>query len=124
MSSANKARGTKFETDIVDYLNSRGKAARRLARTGAKDTGDAEWAIPNFGSIVIEAKNRRAMALPEWIAESEVEAVNFTEKYKVPAIPIVVSKRRGKGAHAAYVVMQLDTFVELVEELTQGKDVL
>lgn len=119
MSSANKAKGTRYESDIVDYLNSRGLRARRLVRTGAKDTGDVEWPTP-AGNIVIEAKARRTMALAEWIAEAEVEAVNYTEKYKHAAFPVVVSKRRGKGTHLSYAVMSLDSLIELVEELSGG----
>lgn len=122
MSSANKARGTLFETAIVDYLNGVGVKARRLPRTGAKDTGDVEWPT-TAGVIVIEAKNVKQVALSQWIAESEVESEHYREKYGASdTFPVVVSKRRGKGTHLAYAVMSLDSLVELVAMLESRRE--
>lgn len=120
MSAANKAKGTNFETAIVDYLNSRGQRARRLARTGVKDTGDVEWPT-RAGVIVVEAKARRAMELATWVGEAEAEACHYSEKYVAEAFPLVVSKRRGKGTAQAYAVMALDDFVALVDALQGGR---
>lgn len=124
MSAANKAKGTSFETAIVDYLQGQGVRAKRLPRTGVKDIGDVAFPIGSdwfreAATIVVEAKNRRGMDLPTWIAEAEAEAANYNEKYPAegPVFPIVVHKRRGKGTHLSYVTLPLDGLVELLREL-------
>lgn len=120
MSAANKARGSRYETECADYLQSQGIRAKRLPRTGVKDIGDVAFPLrhPLVNVIVMECKNRKAMALPEWIAESELEAQHYEDKYPAEghAIPVVVHKRRGKGVHQSYVTMSLDTFIELLRE--------
>lgn len=126
MSAANKARGTRFESQVADYLQGQGLRAKRLPRTGVKDIGDL--AFPTYASsrpgpvsptIVIEAKDRARLDWPTYIAEAEAEAQHYEEKFPAEgtAIPVVVAKRRGKGVHAAYVVMPLDGFVEFLREL-------
>ncbi len=40
MSSYNKAKGSKFETDVMKYLRKLGHFAERLAKAGANDEGD------------------------------------------------------------------------------------
>lgn len=126
MSAANKARGTRFETEVSEYLQSQHVRAKRLPRTGVKDIGDVAFPIAthamsekSLGVVVIEAKNRKAMDLPTWIAESETEAGFYEEKYPADgeAIPVVVHKRRGKGVHQSYVTMSLDTFVDLLRKV-------
>lgn len=119
MSAANKARGTTHERLVCDYLQSQSINAKRLPRTGVKDIGDAAFPLKAGGVVVVEAKNRKAMDLPTWIAESEDEARHYEEKYPLegPAVPIVVHKRRGKGVHQSYVTMSLDTLVDLLRQV-------
>lgn len=54
-----KAKGTKFETDIVKYLESCGfTTARRVVMHGANDNGDLHIGTePNIPDIVLECKN-------------------------------------------------------------------
>lgn len=124
MSAANKAKGTRFESEVADYLQGQGIKAKRLPRSGVKDIGDVAFPIgssglPEVTTVVVEAKNRQGMDLPTWIAESEVEAQHYQEKYPAegPTVPIVVHKRRGKGVHQAYVTMSLDTLVDLLRQV-------
>ena len=131
MSAANKAKGTLFESQVADYLQSQNVRAKRLPRTGVKDIGDVAFPVylpgralvqpaqPIMATIVVEAKNRKALDLPTFIAESEQEAQNYADKYPAEgtAIPVVVHKRRGKGVHQSYVSMSLDTFIELLREV-------
>lgn len=126
MSAANKAKGTRFESEVAEYLQSQNIRAKRLPRTGVKDIGDVAFPVTThplsgraLATIVVEAKNRRSMDLPTWLAESETEAAFYQDKYPLdgPAIPVVVHKRRGKGVHQSYVTMSLDTFVELLREM-------
>ena len=122
MSAANKAKGTRFESDVSDYLQGVGVAAKRLPRTGVKDIGDVSFPIRGAEGqlvVVVEAKARKGMDLPTWIAESEVEAGFYQDKYPADgtAIPIVIHKRRGKGTHLSYVTMSLDTLVDLLRQV-------
>lgn len=122
MSAANKAKGTRFESELADYLQGQGIQAKRLPRTGAKDIGDVAFPVGTYDDpaiIVVEAKNRRAMDLPTWISESETEAQNYYDKYPASGVtlPIVVHKRRGKGVHQSYVTMSLDTLVDLLRQV-------
>lgn len=132
MSAANKAKGTRFESEVADYLQGQGIMAKRLPRAGVKDIGDVAFPLRpvtvmgaqelvhrDVATVVLEAKNRQGMSLPEWIAESEVEAQHYQEKYPAEGetIPVVIHKRRGKGVHQSYVTMSLDTFVDLLRQV-------
>ena len=123
MSAANKSKGTRFESELADYLQGQGIRAKRLPRTGSKDIGDVAFPLvthhlaeTGIATVVLEAKNRRAMDLPTWITESEQEAQHYEQKYPAEgqAVPIVVHKRRGKGVHQSYATMSLDTLVDLL----------
>lgn len=119
MSAANKAKGTRFESEVADYLQSQNVRAKRLPRTGVRDIGDAAFPLNGSGTVVLECKNRAAMDLPTYLAEAEKEAQAYEEKYPADgtAMGVAVVKRRGKGVHQAYVVMPLDGFVELLREV-------
>ncbi len=124
MSAQNKQKGTRFESELADYLQGQAIDARRLPRAGARDVGDLAFPLTGVvthlrPTVLVEAKNRQGMDLPTWIAESEVEAQNYQEKYPASGevIPVVVHKRRGKGVHQSYVTMPLDTFVDLLRQV-------
>lgn len=118
MSAANKAKGTRFESEVSDYLQGQGIRAKRLPRTGVKDIGDVAFPVA-AGTVVVECKNRASMDLPTYLREAEEEAQNYELKYPADgtAMGVAVVKRRGKGVHQAYVVMPLDGFVELLREV-------
>ena len=115
MSTANKRKGSKWETDLVTYLRGKGLKASRLARTGRNDEGDVEV---DFGDtvFVMEAKNAQRLDLAGWSKEAEVEAVNWVKhrdsKYR--AIPVVVVKRRNSSTSKAYVVMELENWLKVI----------
>lgn len=112
MSSANKARGTRYEREVVEFLAPMFDV-QRLPRTGAKDEGDVEVRFKHF-RVIIEAKNHKAMSLADWIKQAEVEADNREAKISVPCVPVVFAKRRGKSAANSYVVMDAEEFVSLL----------
>jgi Holliday junction resolvase len=114
MSSANKAKGTRFESEIVDLLAEQFEA-QRLPRTGVKDEGDVEVRFKSF-RLVIEAKNHKGLSLADWIKQAEVEANNREAKLKDTAcVPVVFAKRRGKGVANSYVVMDATEFMLLLK---------
>jgi Holliday junction resolvase len=127
VSAANKAKGTKFERDIAEYLQGQGYDAKRLPRTGVKDIGDVGLTLlTDQGGVggtpftlVIEAKDRAALDWPTFLAEADVEAGNYSDKYPRDGwtVPVVVAKRRRQGIHRSYVMFELDSFVELLRGL-------
>lgn len=118
MSAANKAKGSRFESEVCDALQSRGVRAKRLPRTGAKDIGDAAFPLTNGGSVVLEIKNRKSINLSGYIEEALVESANYENKYpaEYPAFGAAVVKRRQKNVLDSYVVMPLDEFIELLKK--------
>jgi hypothetical protein len=126
MSAANKAKGTRFETDIVDWIRDNAPLLRaeRLPRAGAKDEGDVAITFP-CGVLVVEAKNHKAWSLSDWLRQAREEMVNYVTKRRMDptaVFPLVVVKRRGKSIGESYAVMELHLLVELVEHLSGDDD--
>ena len=107
--SAARAKGTAWETAIVNYLIGEGFVmAERRALAGALDKGD----ITGIPGVVIEAKNTKTINLAQFVDEANVEAINANADVGVAWV-----KRRGKTSPAeAYVVMSGTTFMELLTE--------
>jgi hypothetical protein len=105
--SRNKAKGTRAESAVVDYLRRlHWPHAERRALQGAKDRGD----IAGVYDVVIEVKDHAALALAEWVDEATVEGVNAD-----CTVAVVWHKRRGKGSPGDwYVTMTGATFAELL----------
>jgi hypothetical protein len=105
--SRNKAKGTRAEAAVVDYLRSLDwPYAERRALNGAKDRGD----IAGVLDVVIEVKDHAAMSLAAWVDEAVTEGDNDGA-----SIAVVWHKRRGKGSPADwYVTMTGATFTELL----------
>jgi Holliday junction resolvase len=113
VSSYNKAKGTRWETDLENYLNECGLHARRLPRAGAKDIGDLSITIGDF-VIVVEAKNVKAANMSDFLKQADIESDNYEEKYGVPTVPVVAVKARQKGTGEGRITMTLETFVDLL----------
>lgn len=113
MSTYNKVKGTKFETDVENYCNEAGVRSRRLPRAGNRDIGDVSITLPKF-TIVIEAKNVKKQDMAEFLRQADVESCNYEMKYGVPTVPVVVTKTRQKGTGEARVTMTLDTLLDLM----------
>ena len=113
MSTYNKVKGTKFESDLENYLNESGVTARRLPRAGSKDIGDVSITLPKF-TIVIEAKNVKKQDMAEFLRQADIESSNYESKYGMPTVPVVVTKTRQKGTGEARVTMTLDTLLDLM----------
>jgi len=96
--TASRAKGTAWETTIVDYLRINGAPhAERRALNGAKDRGD----IAGIPGVVIEAKSATRVELAAWLDEAEAERANDHAD-----VGVVWIKRRGRTSPAAgFVVM-------------------
>lgn len=111
MANPSKARGTRWESQIRDYLNgvleyshpTDWRLVKRQAQEGAKDVGDLHaW------PFVLEAKDVKSPAVPTWLRQAETEAVNAGFPYGV-----VIHKTRGKGPALARVHILDRTFQRL-----------
>ncbi len=112
MSSYNKAKGSKFETDIMKWLRSLGHFAERLAKAGSNDEGDIVTIIAGQ-TYILECKNRKKIDLPAFWDEAQVEAKNYAKARGLVASPLafVIVKRRNHGVEKAWVIQDLDQWV-------------
>lgn len=99
-----KAKGTSWESAVVNFFLSLGIPAKRKALTGSLDEGDVDIGSPP--KLVLECKNVRSYNFPQWVDEASVEAENS-------GLPcVVVAKRNGKGDPGeAFVVIKLRDFI-------------
>lgn len=114
MSTYNKIKGTRFETDLENHLNESGLKARRLPRAGAKDIGDLSIYGLKGIDFVIEAKNHKTPNMGGWLDEAATEAGHYEDKYDIAAIGVVCTKTRGKHIADARITMTLETFINLL----------
>ncbi len=105
MTNPSKAKGTRFETDVLRYLQESEITARRNAPSGAKDVGD----IRVGDTFTLEAKACARIELAAFVDEANVEAHHAGTPYGAAVV-----KRRRKGVGDAFVVMDLTTFSNLV----------
>ncbi len=112
MSSYNKQKGSKFETDVMKYLRKLGHFAERLAKAGANDEGDIVTIIAGQ-TYILECKNRKSMNLPAFWDEAQVEAKNYAKARGMVATPpaFVIVKRRQHGIEKAWVIQDLDQWL-------------
>jgi hypothetical protein len=107
--SAARAKGTRWESAIVDFLRDNGAPhAERRSLNGAKDRGD----IAGVPGVVFEAKSAARLELAAWVDETQRERANDAAVYGVTII-----KRRGKGsAGDGYAVLPFAALVALLRE--------
>ncbi|GAA1701501.1 hypothetical protein [Fodinicola feengrottensis] len=113
MSSANKAKGTAFETAIVRFLQDGGLRAARKIQHGYLDDGDVDIGP---GDFTLQAKNYRN------VTDGVREGVEGAEKQAAVAgtdYGVAVVKRARKPVADAYVVMTLRMFRKLAFELVE-----
>lgn len=110
----NKVKGSKFESDLENYLNESGMKARRLPRAGKNDIGDVDMRVSDSVTLVMEAKNVKADAMAQWLREADIEACNHEIRFGVPTVGCVVRKARGKSIGEARVTLTLDQLVNLL----------
>jgi len=107
----NKARkkGTKWETAIVQYLNSNGyPGADRSPLRGTEDQGD----ITGLPGVCIEAKNCQTITLSVWLDQLAVEMAHAQADTGV-----VIAKRRGTAdVGKSYALMPVEVWLALLKE--------
>lgn len=112
MSSYNKVKGSKFETDVMKYLRKLGHFAERLAKAGSSDEGDIVTVVAGQ-TYILECKNRKAMNLPQFWDEAKTEAKNYAKArgLSLPPPAFVIVKRRQHGIEKAWVIQDLDQWI-------------
>jgi hypothetical protein len=117
VSNPAKAKGTKWESALVDHLTERwgvegaglGLVPRRVAQSGPLDTGD----LHGLGPFVAQAKNYKDLvtALRVGVDGAVAQAARAGARYGVAFL-----KRPRKGTGEAYAVMRLDDWADMVAE--------
>ena len=103
-----KRKGTTFEVAVRDHLDGAGVAAFRTAPAGARDEGDLlvlDW------DAILECKATKAIDLAGAVDEARIEAHHAHRRFGIAVI-----KRRMASIGKAYVVMELDAFVDLMKK--------
>jgi hypothetical protein len=108
--SAARAKGTKWETTIVNFLQQHGFTwADRIPLSGSKDRCDVTIGP---GGPVIEGKNLKQAEWGKGLDEANKGAANARAPFGV-----LWAHRRGKGSPGdGFVVMDGHTFVKLLHE--------
>ena len=114
MTSRNKSIGSAFEREVAAFFNGRGfKVFRRFGAGQTQDTGD----LDGLSDFVIECKNVKTISLSTIMDETNRETKNAILAGRRPVKwGVAVIKRRGRGAHDAYVVMDLEQFVTMLRD--------
>lgn len=107
--SRERAKGTRAETAVVDFLRAHGwPHAERRATRGHRDGGD----IAGIPGVCIEIKDQGKMELGTWVNEAKIEALQADAD-----LGMVWHKRRGMAdAGGWYVTMDGATFARLLKE--------
>ncbi|MFD6638348.1 hypothetical protein ACFWDN_21305 [Micromonospora chalcea] len=115
--SANKAKGTRWETALVRLFRAAGIRAYRPAQEGFRDTGDLHGLDPFTG----QAKDWASWqaAIREGLDGAEAQRVNARMDYGVAFV-----KRARRSAGGGYAVLTVATFVRLLLRLRRAEALL
>lgn len=115
MSSANKKKGTAFESAVRDFANANGHKAFRPAQMGAGDIGD----VHIDGRVCVQAKDTASHRFGEWLEDVEDQRARAGL-----AFGVVVAKRRRHSTGAAYAVTTLEQYLALLRRLDMAESLI
>ncbi len=107
MSNPSKAKGTRWESSVRDFLNSTGQSAHRIAQAGA-DLSDVHL----NGMWALQCKDVAQQRYREWVDDVDDQRLAAGLNFGA-----VVHKRRNAPVGDGLVVMSLDTFAEITNRL-------
>jgi predicted lipoprotein len=108
VANPSKAKGTAWESSVVEYLRDHGHPyAERRALTGSADKGN----VSGIPGVVVECKNAKTVTLGAYADEVKVETANAGA-----SLGVAVVKRRNRGPADAYVVMSLEQFAAMIAD--------
>ena len=111
--TANKRKGARFETALVEYLRQLGYGVERLRLNGVEDEGDLVIDMGDY-HIIVEAKDVASPDLSGPVSESQAEADNYCKHRGIDRRSvegIVVKKRRNRPIGQSYVITTLDEYL-------------
>lgn len=113
MANPQKAKGSKYERDVKDYLNMLGFSVERTRVGWTDDRGDLHGIVgPEGDTFVIECKNHATMSLSGWCSELAVEVANAGG-----IAGAIVHKKRGTSAVSDhYATMPVHMLVFLLRQ--------
>lgn len=113
MTNPNKARGTRFENAVRDFLRKEGlPEAHRLASRGPRDEGD----IGGFEEVAIECKDWKSPDLTLFAELARRKAAHAGKPFGV-----TVFKRRRRPVGDSYVLTTLDQLARLLHRLKERR---
>lgn len=119
MSNPSKRKGSAFEIGLRDRVNELGFKCHRLTVGGVQDMGDLAIDSKYTDDVyVVEAKATKQINLSQFLAEADVEAINYAKKmYLNPdnVHPVVMVKRRMASLDKTYVVMELGEWLKVIQ---------
>lgn len=114
MANPNGRKGTGYETGILKLLRTiKGVFAERLAKAGAADEGDLVVIIAGK-TYILELKNHKSLALPEFWRQAQTEAANYAKARNLEEVPLhyVIAKRRNAGLEKSWVIQDLEQWLK------------
>jgi hypothetical protein len=108
LSNPTTAKGTRWEVSVADYLRAAGfTEAFRLAPGGFLDAGD----IGGIRDFAFECRDKNAFELSNNVKDANDRAIKKNCSYGA-----AVLKKRGDNVENGYVVLDIKTFVRLLQE--------
>lgn len=114
VTNASKAKGDAFELSITRYLVTRGIDAARTRAGYERDYGDIHIrrsATSAWPAVALQAKNHRAWKLAEWMRALPAQVAEA----KALTGALVVKRPGVTDPGKQYVVVELDTYLELLD---------
>lgn len=106
MANPAKRKGSKWESDVRDYLAAHlGLRVERIPAGAAHDRGD----LSGLPGVAVECKNVQRIDLSTIVDEARTEASNVGDG----TLPVAIVKRRNRPTGDAYVVMPLDAWATM-----------
>ena len=106
MANPQKEKGTRWESAVAKFLQSKGFPVWRMAQTGAQDEGD----LGGLPSWAFECRDRQKMDLSKNVRDANSRAIAKGALYGV-----TIMKKRNSAVGSAYVAMDLETFAQILE---------
>lgn len=108
MANPNKQKGTRWESAVAKFLQSKGFPVWRMAQTGVEDEGD----LGGLPSWAFECRDRQKIDLAK-----NVKDANQRAQAKGALYGVTVIKKRNATVGDAYVAMDLETFARILERI-------
>ena len=111
----NKRRGANWEITLVNWFREKMYDSERTSKKGTRDEGDLTVKVDPGHYLIVEAKNAQRFNLADWLRQAREQAERWTtDRPGKFGWPVVIIKRRNQPVEKAYVVMELDRFLDLL----------